>query len=423
MAELAPLPVPTDPFHSPLGRLLSHPQATVDAWRHQLAGLLTHAAAGVLAQLAPLAAPTFAVLAGAAVLLTLVRVAAGRGSGTYLQLLAPPQADPRAERRAWALLHDALPAGWRRVLLGAPRFAFEYRFDAAGLHIGLWAARRVPRALLFAAVAAGWPGASAQVLPAPPVLVSAGALARVGRMRLHRAAHYPLAADDGALDPLAPLLAAAVTSDPTAGTVVQLLARPATGRLPARGRRAAAALRTGAPAGRTARLLGARRAPASSPLVGDPGLAAEIAEVLRKAEDSGWAVAIRYAVSTRAVAGGLVGRWRARRALAGRAHPLASAFTAYTGVNRLRRARLRRGARRLNTRALSAPMWLSTAELTALAHLPRDPATPGLQRAGARPAPPPADALAARDADDDLTDTAASRAPRVPGGAPGGDAG
>jgi hypothetical protein len=406
-------PARIGPFRSPLGRLLLHPAATLHRWWHELARLLVHLAHTALTG-AGHAVPYLAGIVGLlAVAAALRRRAGRRRRPCYLRLLAPPEIDPATEPRGWAMLHDLLPPAPKRWLSGVPAVAFEYRWSAGGLQIGLWADPRAPVSLLLAAVRTGWPGLAVEQID-PPRLIENRAVRRAGALRLRRAEHYPLAADDGCGEPLAGLLAAAATSDPAAATVVQIVARPATGRTSARGRRAAAALRAGRRPRRLSRQAGRRRPPAGapSPLVADPVLAGEITAVLRKAEDTAWQAAIRYAVTTSPPPkGGLRGRCRAWRVLAGRADALAAGFTVYTATNRLRRSRLPRPAGRINARRAGRTMWLSTAELASLAHLPRDPATPGLPRAGARPAPPPAAALSAAltaggDGDRELTDAA-----------------
>jgi Type IV secretion-system coupling protein DNA-binding domain/TraM recognition site of TraD and TraG len=95
-----------------------------------------------------------------------------------------------------------------------------------------------------------------------------------------------------------------------------------------------------------------------------------------------WEVQVRY---------GVAGPDRPDRQgrLRARAHALAAAFAVHGGRNRLGRHRLGHPARTLAARPLHRGDLLSTGELASLAHLPADPAVPGLARAGARPVPPP----------------------------------
>ncbi|HUA95695.1 MAG TPA: DUF87 domain-containing protein, partial [Acidimicrobiales bacterium] len=107
--------------------------------------------------------------------------------------------------------------------------------------------------------------------------------------------------------------------------------------------------------------------------------------ILDKAAQPCWAIAVRYAVATTATDGQAAARLR------GRAHAVASAFALYSGRNRLDRHRLRHPAQVLAARRLGRGNLVSVGELAALAHLPVDPAVPGLARAGANAvAPPPA---------------------------------
>ncbi|TDC72768.1 ATP-binding protein, partial [Actinomadura sp. 7K507] len=83
------------------------------------------------------------------------------------------------------------------------------------------------------------------------------------------------------------------------------------------------------------------------------------------------------------------GRDAARAWARGRAHALASAFAVFAGRNHFDRHRLRRPAPVINDRRMGRGDLLSVHELAALAHLPFDPAVPGLTRAGAASVPPP----------------------------------
>ena len=109
---------------------------------------------------------------------------------------------------------------------------------------------------------------------------------------------------------------------------------------------------------------------------------AEARAALAKLAGPCWEVQVRY---------GVAGPDRPDRQgrLRARAHALAAAFAVHSGRNRLGRHRLHRPARTLAARPLHRGDLLSTGELASLAHLPADPAVPGLARAGARPVPPP----------------------------------
>jgi hypothetical protein len=212
-----------------------------------------------------------------------------------------------------------------------------------------------------------------------------------GTLRLARPEVLPLKTDHDA-DPLRALAAAGAGLGPAEHAVVQVLARPATGRRVRRARRAARRLRDGQPARLTAQLLdlaspgprgGARRAAARA----DPDLAAGLRAAAAKAIGPQWETLIRYAVAADLPAGRRAGP--ETRRLRGRAHALASATALYAGRNWLARRRLRRPAEKINSRRLGRGDLLSVGELAAIARLPADPAVPGLARAGARAVPPP----------------------------------
>ncbi len=125
--------------------------------------------------------------------------------------------------------------------------------------------------------------------------------------------------------------------------------------------------------------------PATKPTAIDPTRAADVADILDKAAQPCWAIAIRYAVSTTAT------DRQAKARLRGRAHAVATAFALFSGRNRLERHRMGHPAQVLAARRLGKGDLVSVEELSSLAHLPTDIAVPGLARAGANAvAPPPA---------------------------------
>ncbi|WP_322779994.1 type IV secretory system conjugative DNA transfer family protein, partial [Frankia sp. Cas4] len=187
----------------------------------------------------------------------------------------------------------------------------------------------------------------------------------------------------------------------TQRAVVQILARPVTGRRVARARRAARRLRAGGSAHlvgglldlltpRTSRTLRSR--PATPKVDHQTSLAqsAEDRAIVTKGRGAQFEVRIRYAIvavldehgDEDAVA-------RVGGQLRGRAHAIASAFAAYGEHNYYRRVRLRRPLPVLAARQFGRGDLLSVAEVGALAHLPVDDAIPGLQRAGAKAVAPP----------------------------------
>jgi len=368
-------PAPAPPF----GRYLRDPGPVTARLLHHVMQTLT--AAGT--RLGP-------ALAAAAVLALVGAVARRRAHDRRLargarlvQLLAPPEVEPGAAAALWANLVALLRPRWARWCAGQPHLGFEITADAAGLQIALWVPATVPPGMVERAVQAAWPGARTRTVPAAAPLPAGPLLSAGGQLRLAGPQCYPLRTEHPD-DPLRPLLGALVDLDADQTACVQILARPVTGRRVARLHRAGADRRAGRranPAGRLLDLLtpgaGHRRADS------DPERAGDVAAILAKAAQPCWAVAIRYTISSTA------GDQQAAARLRGRAHGIASAFAMFTGRNRLERTRLRRPAAVLTGRRLGRGMLLSVPELAELAHLPTDPAVPGLARAGARAVSPP----------------------------------
>jgi Helicase HerA, central domain/TraM recognition site of TraD and TraG len=366
--------------------LLSPPGFTRQFLRRALHDL---AAAGLRA------VPALVLLAGAVLaareLITRHRHARLAAGARQVTILAPPAASPEGGRVLWANLTGLLRPPWRRLLSGQPHLAFEYAWSQAGAQITLWLPAAIPPGLAERAAEAAWPGALTRAGPAAPP-VPAGSAAEAGVLRLARPDHYPIRSEHDA-DPLRAVFAAAEGLGEGETALLQVLARPVAGPRLLHARRAAARLAGGGPARPASALLDlitpgiartARRPAASGSFPDKP---AEIRAILGKAAGPRWAVAVRYAVTSPA---GPSPAARAR--LRGRAHALASAAALYTsGHNYLARRPLRRPAPALASRRLGRGQLLSVPELAALAHLPTDPAVPGLARAGANAvAPPPA---------------------------------
>ena len=374
------------PGETPLGKFLTDPSKELA----ELARLLVHGldqwglAAGTV-----LAATVIAAAAARAWLLRR-RHARLACDARLVTLLPPPEVDPGGGQALWSNLTGLLRPPWRRLLDGQPHLAFEYTWSPAGVRISLWVPGTIPPGLIERAAEAAWPGARTSVtLAAAPV----GASSRVeaGGLRLSRPDHYPLRSDQDA-DPLRALFAAGAVLTDGDSALVQVLARPVTGRRLLLARRAAARLRNSHPARLRSQLLDlvtpgpvARARPEAASRA-YPDRASEIRAILDKAAYPRWAVAIRYAVSATGTGTAVP---PSRERLRGRAHALASAFALYTGHNQLVRRRLRRPASVLNARRLGRGQLLSVPELAAVAHLPLDPAVPGLARAGARVVVPP----------------------------------
>jgi hypothetical protein len=383
-----PTTVPTTPVtqpppaphlqSGPLAHYLAHPGPTTARLLHHVAHFLAHMAttAGPIA---------LGVGVAGMVALSAARAAQGRSmarGARLVEVLSPPVVDPEGAATMWTNLVALLRPAWRRVLFGQPHLGFELVASDAGLTIALWVPGGIPPGLVERAVEAAWPGARTETRPATPPLVGSG-VATGGNLTLAVGEQYMLRTEHK-VDPLRPLLGALAALGEGETACVQVLARPVTGRRLARLHKTAAARRAGRPSTPTARLLDLLTpGPATQPTAVDPTRAADVADILDKAAQPCWAIAIRYAVATTAT------DHQAKARLRGRAHAVATAFALFSGRNRLERHRLRHPARVLAGRRLGKGNLVSVAELAALAHLPTDIAVPGLARAGANAVPPP----------------------------------
>jgi hypothetical protein len=381
-----PTPQPTPVLPSgptltgPLARYLAHPGAETAQLLHHLSALTGH--------LGVAAGPALAGIALAAtVTVTVIRRRQARrltDGERLVRVLAPPEVDPQGAATLWTNLVALLRPAWRRALGGQPHLAFELTATDAGLTISWWVPGAVPPGLVERAVEAAWPGARTETLPATAPLAGGG-IATGGELRLALPEQYPLRTAHK-VDSLRPLLGALDGIGEGESAAVQVLVRPLTGRRLTRLHKAAAARRAGRPATRTARLVdlvtpGSTAQPANT----DPSRGSDVADILDKAAQPCWAICIRYAVATSATDAQAPARLR------GRAHAVASAFSLFSGRNRLDRHRLRHPAQVLAGRRFGGGDLVSVAELAALAHLPTDQSVPGLTRAGAKAvAPPPA---------------------------------
>jgi hypothetical protein len=366
-----------------------------------------------------------------------------------IQIIPPPEVDPAGAGLWWANLAGLLrPAPWRRLIYGPAHLGLEYRWTGRQMQIIVWVPGTVPAGPVAAAARAAWPGASTRIedatapLPAPPtpalpagagdtpggpgvaspraVLVREAGAALVAAMP----AWSPLASRaDQPLDPLRALVAAGSGLHAEEQACVQVLARPAARRRVTRALSAAAALKTGRPAGGTlsperilsgalsivADLLSPTHGPARPTTAaghragsGDPLRERDARPGLEKLSGPQWEVAIRIGVShastrsTRAKgtspgsapSGGVSAEVVSRR-LTVMAHALTSALAVHDARNRLRRLRLSHPRVVLASRVMRAGFLLSTPELAALAGLPTDLAVAGLDRARARAVPAP----------------------------------
>ncbi|MGI8335233.1 type IV secretory system conjugative DNA transfer family protein [Actinomadura scrupuli] len=308
-----------------------------------------------------------------------------------VEVAVPPQVEEDSAAAWWSHLVGLTAPAWKRGLFGQPHLAFEYVADAAGIRVQIWVPGTLPPGLVEKTVRSAWPGATITTRPASPPLPLAAPTAG-GRLTLARPDHYPLTGKHEA-DPLRALLGAMSGLGRGEHAVVQVLARPVTGRRLGRAHRAASALR----GGRSASLQGQifdLITPGMSGTVhpGElarmfPERAEQVRGILAKAAQPRFEVQILYAVATSSHFGRQAKGW-----LRGHAHEIASTFALYSsGHQYLRRRHLRSPALRLAARRLDRGYLLSGPELAVLAHLPYDVDAPGVTRAGARPvAPSPA---------------------------------
>ncbi|MFI6392215.1 type IV secretory system conjugative DNA transfer family protein [Nonomuraea sp. NPDC050540] len=327
-----------------------------------------------------------------------------------IEISSPPRSDPEGALVLWRQLVGLLRPAWARFFTGQPHLVWEYHGSDAGVRIRLWVPGTVPPGIVEKAIQAAWPGATTTTSPATSPLPE-GAPVAGGRLVLAGPEHFPLTTDHDH-DPARSLLEAMSGLREGEHAVVQILARPTTGRRLRHAYRAAAHLRGGGSRNQLGRLFDAiLPMPADShdrhrsgELARDfPERAEQVRVILAKAGQPRYEVAIRYAVSTsrapvsastsegiaqgRANTSALLRGW-----LRGQAHTLAGVFALFTGSHQyLRRARLFRPARAISSRRLDRGYLLSVSELAMLAHLPWDIDAPGVTRAGARPvAPSPA---------------------------------
>jgi hypothetical protein len=380
--------------------------------------------------------PTLAVglaAAASAVLWGRQRLAAWRlgilwHDARLIRVVPPPEVEAPGAVAFWANLVGLLRPAWRRALTGQPHVAFEYVWDSAGARLQMWVPGVIPPGLIERAVEAAWPGTHATATPADPT--SAAPIPDVptttgGTLRLAQTEILPLAVEHDT-DPLRALFAAASGLQPHQHAVVQILARPVTGRRRQQARHSVRQLRLGKSTNISTRLLdtltpgpgrllgpGASGRPnraGSTRTASDPERTAQVRAAVAKTAGPSWEVLIRYALadatpdqpdqpglspatgrSQVARRQELAARNQRVNVLRGRAHAVASSFALYSGMNFLTRRKLRRPGLAVATRALPRGDLYGVAELAAVAHLPVDPATPGLARAGARAVPPPPD--------------------------------
>jgi hypothetical protein len=321
-----------------------------------------------------------------------------------ITVLAPPTVDPSGAITVWSNLVGLLRPGWLRRFGGRPHLAFELTFTEDGVQIGLWVPGLVPPGMVERAIEAAWPGAHTRTTPAkPPIPTTATAGRRVeavgGELRLARLEALPIRTEHPA-DPIRALLGAPVGLGPHERACVQVLARPVAGHRVTKARRAARRVHTGSSANLVGRLLDVitpGKTPSTSKRTAQLDrqtsleYGAQDRAVVEKLRANQFETRVRYVVATTVPGDATSSEVQSvREVLRGRGHAIASAFAAYSEHNYYRRVRLRRGpVTVLAERRLDKGDLLSIPELAAIAHLPIDEATPGLQRAGAKAVPPP----------------------------------
>ncbi|PSK89956.1 hypothetical protein CLV63_12460 [Murinocardiopsis flavida] len=307
-----------------------------------------------------------------------------------VDILPPPESDLSGAEALWTHMLGLLRPAWKRVLFGQPHVVWEYAMDTHGLHVRLWVPGPTPPGLVERAIEAAWPGAAATARPVPPRDTTR---AHGGQLRLARPDHFPIATghDD---DPSRALIGAAGSPGPREQILIQVAARPVTGRRLRRANQAASRLRQAHSAGGVFDALtpgGTRRSTSAMAL--RPEVSGEIRAILAKSTAPRLETSVRYLITH--PADGAQGRERRR----GRAHAVAGSFAVFTGFNHYRRRWVPLVADRLaHARWLGRGDLLSAKELAVVAHLPVDETVPGLERAPARPtAPPPGIAADAPD--------------------------
>lgn len=359
-----------------LERLLLEPDRPV---RH--APLLLHHVLSLLERAAPVAAALALVAVIVQLLLRRVQsVLAARGA-RLITIGVPPEVQEDGGLLLWAALHDLLRPRLLRLLSGQPHVSWEIAASESGTTFHVWAPRAIPAGLIERAVCAAWPGASAAVAaqnaqdPSRPARSSSV----TSELTLSGPDWFPLNSDRNP-DPLPLILGQLSGFAGIESALVQVIARPATGREQHRLRTAATRIRRGQPTSLFARAIRAVRTEAPLPPRLDPTINPDVREVMGKSAQPLYRCLIRVSVTA-----------ACRREARGRIHAILGSFSPYNGSRVwLRRRRVRHAELRLAQRRLGRRGFLLGAdELAALAHLPTGEAIPGVVIAGARSVPPP----------------------------------
>ena len=357
----------------------------------------------------------------------------------WVLIVLPPTVEPEGGQRLWERLH-AIARPWHvRLRHGQPHVGFETFAEPGRIVIGMWVPSVIPPGLVEHAIRGAWPGVGVDTtqsdipdpVPDPPfdrIRVTEGA-----RLVLGRHSALPLRTHHTA-DPLRVILASLHGLSDGQSACIQILARPLTGGLRVMlARRAAIRMATSptvkpsllamhSTGGRLARLAldagfallrllldvlspttlattsggrgaGYRDQPGRRGT--RPPFTRDIASASGTktgAAQSMWAVQTVLVTSTTVAADATPAAARnTRQACRGDAATLAAGFRVFAAHNQLRRRRLRHPDS-LGLRAMPGLLGgqlMGTDELAALAHLPLDERTAGLDRAGANPVAPP----------------------------------
>jgi hypothetical protein len=343
-----------------------------------------HRALGTIEHLALLAgALALAMSVGVLLLRAVQRNLLPRGA-RLVRIGVPPDVQDTGGHLLWAALHDLLRPRLARVLIGQPHLAWEITASETGTVFRLWVPKVIPPGLIERAVSAAWPGASASTKPValnePDTAYPPQGMVRLtSELALSGPGWFSL---DASLnpDPLPLILGQLSGLIDSERALIQVIARPASGREQHRLRNAARRIRKGEPTSRVLRLMQALRTQPPTPPRLDPTITPDVREAMSKSAGSLYRCIIRVTVTADS-------RMEAR----GRIHAVLGAFAPYNGTRVfLRRWHAPRALLRLRQRRLGRRAFLlGVGELAALAHLPGQDAIPGVVMAGAREVAPP----------------------------------
>src|SRR5215475_4201325 len=208
-----------------LQRWTDHPAAELARTWHTLTA---HAAGWALHYAAPTAAVLLILLAARVWWARFTR--ARHATGARVLVIRPPAQVPDSGGLVlWRTLTGLASPPWKRLLLGQPHLAWEYRFDTGGARIGVWVPGTVPPGLVEHAITAAWPGATthpADPAHARPLPDTADAAVAGGVITLARPEWFPIQLRHDT-DPLRPLLEVGAGLHPGQTICVQILTRPA----------------------------------------------------------------------------------------------------------------------------------------------------------------------------------------------------